>query len=214
MKHKKWLVPFMAFLFIFLIAPSASAHVTVNPGESSTDAWEKYSVRIPVEKDINTTKLELKVPKGINLVSVMPAVNWDYEFEKDENDNITAVTWTATDEGIGQNEFAEFYFIAANPSEPGEFSWEAFQTYEDDSVVEWVGAPDADEPASVTKVTEGDAVAQHGDEADATADETASEDADANKADSTTSGNNSWLPTLLAAVAILLALISLFRKRA
>src|SRR5699024_7488488 len=124
---------------IIVLIPSRAScirNVTVHPEESSTDAWEKYSVRIPVEKDMNTTEVELKAPEGINIVSVMPKDNWDYELEQDEDENISAITWTATDDGIGPNEFVEFYFVAANPSETGEFSWDAFQTYEDDSVVE------------------------------------------------------------------------------
>ena len=33
-----------------------------------------------------------------------------------------------------------------------ELVWKAYQTYQDGSLVEWVGAADADKPASVTKV--------------------------------------------------------------
>ena len=33
-----------------------------------------------------------------------------------------------------------------------EIIWKAYQTYQDGSVVEWVGAEDAEKPASVTKV--------------------------------------------------------------
>src|SRR5699024_298995 len=172
----------------------------------------------PVEKDMNTTEVELKVPEGIDFVNVMPEENWDYVFEKDENDIITAVTWTATDDGIGTNEFSEFFFVASNPSEPGEFSWEAYQTYEDGSVVEWTGDPDADEPASVTEVIAGDAVAQHGDEGQTTSEETTSTETSADTADADDTSDalesNNWLPITLAVVAILLALISLFRKRA
>lgn len=213
MNIKKWVVSFIALFLIVAFASVASAHVTVHPEESSTDAWEKYSVRIPVEKDMNTTEVELKIPEGIDLVNVMPEENWDYEFEKDENDIITAVTWTTTDDGIGPNEFSEFFFVASNPSEPGEFSWEAYQTYEDGSVVEWTGDPDADEPASVTEVVEGDGEAQHGDDGETAPEETSSNTADANDTNSA-SGSSNWLPITLAAVAILLSLISLFRKRA
>src|SRR5699024_1640232 len=149
-----------------LAAPAVSAHVTVHPEESSTDAWEKYSVRIPVEKDMNTTEVELKAPEGINIVSVMPDANWDYDLEQDEDRNISAITWTATDDLIGSNRFIVFYFVSANPSETGVFSWDACQTYEDDSVVEWDGEPDTEEPASVTKVVEGDGNARNDDESE------------------------------------------------
>src|SRR5699024_8980280 len=103
--HKKWAIPFIALLFLFLAAPVVSAHVTVHPEESSTDAWEKYSVRIPVEKDMNTTKEELKAPEGINIVSVMHDANWDYDVDQDEDENLSANTLTATDDAIRPNEF-------------------------------------------------------------------------------------------------------------
>lgn len=212
MKNKIWIISLMAMLIIFVTAPIASAHVTVHPSESSTDAWERYSVRIPVEKDIHTTEIELKIPDGINFVNVMPVENWDYEFDKDENENISSVKWTATDDGIGPNEFDEFFFVASNPGEPGEFSWEAFQTYEDDSVVEWIGEPDADEPASVTNVVEGDAAAQHGDDDASDSNDTTQEEETVTKGNS--SGGNNWLAITLSAVAVVIALISLFRKRA
>src|SRR5699024_1590536 len=139
MNIKKWTTSLIALILIFAFATVVSAHVTVHPEESSTDAWEKYSVRIPVEKDMNTTEVELKVPEGIDLVNVMPKEKRDYDLQKDGNDIITAVTWTATGDAIGPNEFTELNFMAAKPSEPGEFSWEAYPTYEHDSGVEWIG---------------------------------------------------------------------------
>lgn len=201
MKNKQWMILFATLLCTMMVTPlMATAHVTVNPSESSTNAWEKYAVRVPVEKDMNTTEVTLVIPEGILFVSIMPIDNWDYEFEKDESENITSVTWTASEEGIGPNEFIEFLFIASNPGEPGEFSWEAFQTYEDGSVVEWTGEPDSDEPASVTQVVAGDTEAQQG------------EDGDTTQAN-TTAATSNWLPISLAAIALLLACISLFRKR-
>lgn len=207
MHNKKWMIPLVALLVLFLTAPTVSAHVTLHPEESSTDAWEKYSVRVPVEKDMNTTELKLEVPDEVDLVNVMPKDGWDYELEKDENDTITSVTWEETDGGIGPNEFDEFYFVAANPSKPTKVGWNAYQTYEDGSVVEWDGESDAEEPASVTKVVDGDAEAEH--------DDNIAEDTETNddSEDNTASGINGWLPITLAGLALLLAIISLFRKR-
>ncbi|MDY0393202.1 hypothetical protein RWE15_00585 [Virgibacillus halophilus] len=103
--------------------------------------------------------------------------------------------------------------MAANPSEPGKISWKALQKYADGSVVEWVGPQNAEEPASVTTIAKGDQAAPHGDH-HATKDESAAEnnsDSDTPSNDSDTSVN--WLPIVLASVAILLSLISLFRKK-
>lgn len=209
MKNILWLTPLMVLFLMFLSIPHAFAHVTVHPSESSTNAWEKYSVRIPVEKDSNTVKVALDIPEGINFVSVMPTEGWKYEFEKDDNENINQVTWTAIEDGIKPYEFIEFYFVASNPDEPGEFSWDAYQTYADDSVVEWTGEPDSDEPASITEVVEGNASSQHEYSDDNVNDEKKNGQNHISNEDS----NNNWMAISIAIVAILLALIGIFRKR-
>lgn len=197
----------MPILFIvgmfFLMVPVADAHVTVNPSQSTTDAYEKYTVRIPVEKEINTTAVQLQVPGGVDLASVLPIDTWDYKLEEDDNGRVTSVIWTANDGGIGPNEFIEFSFIGANPSDPTEVSWKALQTYEDESVVEWVGEPDSEEPASVTTIAAGDTVAPNGDG------EVAQKREDNNK-----SNSSNWIPIGISILALLLALVGLFRKRA
>lgn len=212
MNKMKWKIPMVAMFFFLLMTSVVEAHVTVIPSESQINAWEKYTVRVPVEKDINTTEVELEVPEGINLVSVLPMDSWDYELKKDDNDLITSVTWIAKDEGIGPNEFIEFFFIGANPAEPGEFSWEAYQTYEDGSVVEWVGAPDSDEPASVSSVVEVDSAVQQDDDPTSNSDKIVQ--GVSTEGSSTHSDTISWFPIVLASIAILLAIVSLFRKRA
>ncbi|MBY7145064.1 YcnI family protein [Virgibacillus sp. NKC19-3] len=209
LKKERWMVPLLTVAFLFLMTSVVDAHVTVDPSESTTNAYEKYTVRVPVEKDINTTEVTLEIPEDVDFVSILPMAEWDYELERGEDEQITSVTWSASDEGIAPNEFIEFAFIGANPSESGEVSWKALQTYEDDSVVEWVGPPDSEEPASVTTIEEGDAVAPHGDSDETSSSETEQEDVQ----QTSESGSANWVPILLSAVAVLLALISLFRKR-
>ncbi|AMW98053.1 YcnI family copper-binding membrane protein [Rummeliibacillus stabekisii] len=205
---KKWLTPILATSILMGFTYTADAHVSVQPKESTTNAYEKYTMRVPVEKDINTTKVELKVPKGVSLVSVMPIPDWGYELKKDKDGQVSSVIWTAKKAGIKANEFMEFAFIGANPSKPGEVSWNALQTYKDGSVVKWTGAPDSDEPASVTTINKGDAEAGHN-KANAQSEAKTTEA----KAETSTNDSSNWLPITLSAVALLLALISLFRKK-
>lgn len=161
-KSTKWSIAVLAALFVFLSASPVYAHVTVRPFESQTGAYEKYTIRVPVEKESNTTELTLKVPKGVSLVSVMPMDGWEYKMSKDADGNVSSVDWKATDKGIGPNEFEEFSFIGANPNEPVKVSWKAIQKYDDNSVVKWEGAPDADEPASVTDIVKAEGTDHHG----------------------------------------------------
>ena len=50
----------------------ADAHVTLNPNESEPESYDKYDVRVPVEQDNNTVKVELEIPKGLNVSNVQP----------------------------------------------------------------------------------------------------------------------------------------------
>jgi uncharacterized protein YcnI len=57
-KLSKVILP--AIMGLFLFSSVASAHVTVIPKTSATGAWETYMVKVPVEKEVPTTKITLK----------------------------------------------------------------------------------------------------------------------------------------------------------
>ena len=52
-------------LFAIACASVASAHVSVWPRESRAGVSEKYTVRVPTEGKVATTKAELRVPEGV-----------------------------------------------------------------------------------------------------------------------------------------------------
>ena len=80
---------------VLVFSKSAHAHVTMNPDTSEPGSYEKYDVRVPVEKEANTTKIELKVPKGVNVVGVAPQETFDHKLTKDDEtaDMKTNVTY-------------------------------------------------------------------------------------------------------------------------
>jgi uncharacterized protein YcnI len=51
------------------------------------------------------------------------------------------------------HEFDEFAFLAATPKIPGAVNWDAWQYYEDGSIVKWTGGPGAETPHSITTIT-------------------------------------------------------------
>lgn len=136
-----------------LLAGIASAHVTVYPKESTQGSYEKFTVRVPSEKDIPTVKIEVKFPMDAVAVSRFePKAGWTYELAKDTAGKITGVTWKATGDGLASTEFGEFNMQGKVADAATEIVWKAYQTYKDGSVVEWVGANGSDKPASVTTV--------------------------------------------------------------
>jgi uncharacterized protein YcnI len=203
MKKTKWMTSMLLAGAILTLASAAQAHVNVYPKETTTGAYEKYTVRVPVEKDVNTTKVKLEFPAGVKVSSVQPVPGWNYEFEKDSEGRNTALTWTATGEGIKAHEFMEFSFVGANPKEEGELAWKAYQTYTNGEVVEWTGAQDSKTPASVTTIKAG---AAEGDGHDAAAATPTAENAG-------TSSSSSSMPLILSGLALLISIISLFRKK-
>ncbi|WMT41468.1 YcnI family protein [Paenibacillus sp. D2_2] len=142
-----------AALFFILFAGNASAHVTVSPNSSAPGSWETYSIKIPSEKDLPTTKIALKVPEGFDFKQYQPVPDWKVELTKDESGKITTVTWSAEKDGIGPGEFQKFEFVGKNPDHEADLAWNAFQYYSDGSIVEWTGEEGSDTPHSITKIT-------------------------------------------------------------
>lgn len=137
-----------AFLILVLSAP-AWAHVVVTPEEAAAGDYVTLTVSVPTEKGVPTTEIRVEVPDGFVLSGVQPVPGWEHAFEEDGG-VVTAVTWSGGE--ISPREFQQFLVQARAPEEPGEYAWRTTQTYEDGSVVEWTGPPDAEEPASVVRV--------------------------------------------------------------
>ena len=151
---KKWTVGLMSSgLALIVFAGSASAHVTVKPQVSAPGAWETYMIKVPVEKDVNTTKIALKVPTDVEFSSYQPVPGWEVTLDKDASGKTKTITWTATDAGIAAGQFQQFNFVAKNPDKEAKAAWDAYQYYTDGSIVEWTGEEGSDSPHSVTEIT-------------------------------------------------------------
>jgi uncharacterized protein YcnI len=137
---------------LFAVSGPAWAHVVVSPEEVRAGDYETLTVSVPTEKEIPTTEIRVEVPEGFLLSGVQPVPGWEYSFEEDGG-IVTAVTFSGGE--IRPREFQQFLVQAQAPEEPGEYPWKAIQTYEDGSVVEWVGSPESEEPASVIEVVSG-----------------------------------------------------------
>lgn len=200
-------VLFPTVLGLFLFSTVASAHVTVVPKTSTTGAWETYTVKVPVEKEIPTTKVTLKAPEGAEIQSYEPVPGWTYSADKDANGKVKSFTFTATGEGILPGQFQQFTFVAKNPDKAAKLAWDAFQYYKDGSVVEWTGDESSKSPHSITDIVTAAAGADHHDTT-APKDTTKTEPAAAAKTDDT--NTSSSLPLILSVVALILAIIALF----
>jgi uncharacterized protein YcnI len=206
---KKLLAFSVIFMFVFtLFAGVASAHVTVQPKETTQGTYEVFTVRVPSENEVvKTTKVEVKFPDTVNITRFEPKSGWSYEVQKDETEKITGVIWTTEGEGLSPTEFIQFNMQGKVADDATEIVWKAYQTYADGSVVEWVGAEGSDSPASVTVVNPGDGTSEHG---HGTATQTEAADEAVEKEGS------SSLPLYLSIAGLIVALLALgiaFKKR-
>ncbi|KMY51745.1 YcnI family protein [Peribacillus loiseleuriae] len=201
-----------------LFAGMASAHVTVQPKETSQGQYEVFTVRVPSEsEEVPTTKIEVKFPAEVNITRFEPKAGWKYEVQKDASDKITSVTWTAEGEGLTPTDFGQFNMQGKVADDATEIVWKAYQTYKDGSVVEWIGAPDAQYPASVTGVKPGDGSAHDHGHGEVTTDSTAdAHGAKEQATEETTTSSSSNTPLYLSIAALIVGLLSLgltFKKR-
>lgn len=208
MKIFKLLLPTVLGLFFY--SSVASAHVTVMPKTSTTGAWETYSVKVPVEKDVPTTKVTIKAPAGVEIQSYQPVSGWKYSDEKDASGIVKSFTFEATGEGILPGQFQQFTFVGKNPDNATKVSWDAFQYYKDGSVVEWTGEEGSKAPHSITDIVTSSA-AEHHDMKSLNQDTEKSTKTET-KIDKTTDS----LPLILSSIAVLLSLVAIvlsFRKK-
>ena len=174
-----------------LLPSVARAHVTVWPRTASHGAYERYVVRVPNEKDVATTRVEIRFPAEVRISSFLDVAGWKLEVLTDSAGKITGAVWTGN---LPPKRFVEFPFVAVNPKEGARVVWPAFQTYEGNQVVEWTGPEGSKTPASVTTLSARPAV---GTAADTSARAAAS------------SGGGSSVPLYVSLAALALALVSL-----
>jgi len=132
---------------------TASAHAVVFPKKSTPGAYEKYVLRVPNEKGVPTTRVEIRFPAGIRVVSFADVAGWQLQEVRDSANAVVAAIWTGS---LPPERFVEFPFVAVNPRETTKLAWPAYQTYANGERVEWVGPVDSEKPASSTDIVTAD----------------------------------------------------------
>jgi uncharacterized protein YcnI len=124
------------------------AHAVVYPKTSKPGAYEKYVLRVPNERAVPTTRVEIRFPDGLRVVSFGDVPGWKLEVLADTAQRITGAVWTGL---LPKERFVEFPFVAVNPKDSASLSWPTYQTYEGGERVEWTSPDTASKtPASTT----------------------------------------------------------------
>jgi periplasmic copper chaperone A len=160
-----------ALVAVLALAPTAFAHVTLQPEEAPAGGFTRLDVRVPNERDnADTTKVDVQFPPGFLSVSYEPVPGWDIKITKRKLDKpveqfgeqvteeVGRITFTGGTIGPGQ--FQDFGLSLAVPDKPGTaVAFKAIQTYSNGEVVRWIGPPDSEEPAPQVKLTAAEAEA-------------------------------------------------------
>lgn len=212
-----------ALVLAVVVAPSAAAHVTVTPSSSAPGGYAVLTFKVPTESlTASTVGLKVLLPTDTPLTSVRtaPVPGWQAEITTedlprrvtdDHGNEITsaptAVTWTATGDGLAPDEFGEFKLAVGPLPESGTVHLPAVQTYSDGTGVEWVqqaqGDAEPERPAPSFDIDAAAGVASTGQDAHGTA--TDAGPADATTADagaSGTDGRSPWSIALLVAAVV------------
>jgi periplasmic copper chaperone A len=158
-----------ALVAVLALAPTAVAHVTLQPEEAPAGGFTRLDVRVPNERDnADTTKVDVQFPPGFLSVSYEPVPGWDIKITKRKLDKpveqfgeqvteeVGRITFTGGP--IGPGEFQDFGLSLAVPDKPGTVvTFKAIQTYSNGEVVRWIGPPDSEEPAPQVKLTAAEA---------------------------------------------------------
>jgi uncharacterized protein YcnI len=128
----------------------AMAHAVVYPKASTTGAHERYVIRVPNERAVATTRVEIRFPPEVKVGSFIDVPGWTLEVVRDSAKRITGAVWTGS---LPPERFVEFPFVATNPKAPTDIRWPVVQTYADGERAEWTGPTDSKRPASVTNIT-------------------------------------------------------------
>ena len=140
---------FAVVLAALLVPAIAFAHAVVYPAKSPPGAYERYVLRVPNEKDVPTTRVEISFPPGVRVISFAEVQGWTLAVARDTADEITSATWTGT---LLPERFVELPFVAVNPRDADTIVWPVFQSYADGERFAWTGDAESNQPASRTVI--------------------------------------------------------------
>ena len=207
---KALLVLAAAVLTAAALAAPAAAHVQVRPAVAAPGDPVLFEVIVPGERDAQTIEVTLQIPKDVLPFSFQDPPGWTRTNEEAADGSLEAIRWRGEQASDG---FTRFAFLASTPEQEGDIVWKALQTYDDGHISRWIGAPDSENPAAVTKVTATAARQNAGGEGGeaATEGETPAPAATAAPASAPVAEeeSDSPLPLILGIVALVISLVAL-----
>lgn len=150
---------------------TASAHVSVDPGQAVAGSYTVVTLKVPNESETaGTTKVELSLPTDTPFTSVryVPVAGWTAELVRQTlpkpvtvgkstiTEAVTSVIWTADPGSAILADQLQLFPLSLGPvPDTGSVVLPANQTYSDGSVVSWSETKDgAEHPAPVLYIND------------------------------------------------------------
>ena len=131
---------------LLVLSSLAFGHIRIAPTESTSGAREKYTMRVPNEKQVACSKIEGEFPAGLDVYDFEFKPGWKIEFKKNDKGKIVGATWTGK---MMPYEFVEFGMLAINPKEGSDLVWKFIQYYDDGTKEEFIGPAGSRLPSPV-----------------------------------------------------------------
>ena len=131
----------------FLFASLGLGHIRIYPTDSAYGAREKYTMRVPNEKQVACIRIEGEFPPEVNIYDFEFKPGWKIDFKKDDKGKIIGAVWTGK---MAPYEFVEFGMLGLNPKEGSSLVWKFVQYYDDGSKEEFTGPVGSRLPSPVT----------------------------------------------------------------
>jgi uncharacterized protein YcnI len=133
-----------------VFATQAFAHIRIAPAQSQQGAREKYTMRVPNEKQVKCIRIEGEFPADVQIYDFEFKPGWKIDFKKDDKGKISGAVWTGT---MMPYEFVEFGMLGINSKTASSLVWKFVQYYDDGSKEEFTGPPGSRLPSPVTTLS-------------------------------------------------------------
>ena len=120
-------------------AVPATAHVDVLPAEVPQGDALEFTIRVPNERDVPTTRVRVAFPSQITVYSfAAPPPGWTMRTVRGPDKRFRAVIYSGS---LPPNGYVDFR-VLGTPFESGTATWKTLQTYAGGQVKPWTGAPE------------------------------------------------------------------------
>lgn len=131
---------------LLAMAQGSLAHIRIFPNESLVGAREKYTMRVPNEKQVATIRIEGEFPAALRIYDFEFKPGWKVDLHKNAEGQIVGATWNGV---IAPYEFVEFGMLGLNPKQAEPLVWKFVQYYADGNKEEFVGPVGSPLPSPV-----------------------------------------------------------------